>query len=261
MMPPAWLLDTFAALMLVVAAVSAIRLIAGRLPAGRLSVAELIGPYARLRGSDGADNDIAYLLMGIAMAGMLAASVTTLPSRAWETIFSVLTAWFAWRVARDTRLNGIRSVAGGHSAVHLFQCAAMVYLFAAVATSASMEMTGMGSGAAQSLQFPVLADAFAAVFVCYTVWDLGQLAGRRHSREAAASAGAVPVGDTAHTAGMAALTATAPSNTMKFRAEASRSVASDAALPPRALLLSPAATVASRIAMSVTMAFMLLTMT
>ena len=46
-----------------------------------------------------ADIDVAHLLMAIAMAGMLAASLQTLPNGAWEVIFGVLTAWFAYRVA------------------------------------------------------------------------------------------------------------------------------------------------------------------
>ena len=78
-MPPAWLLDIFTAFMLVVAAVNATRLVVARLPAGRLWVVKPTGPRSWLRGSGGADNDTAHLLMGIAMAGMLAASVTTLP--------------------------------------------------------------------------------------------------------------------------------------------------------------------------------------
>jgi hypothetical protein len=36
----------------------------------------------------------------------------------------------------------IRSLASGHSAVHLLQCGAMVYLFAAVTTSGSLPMAG-----------------------------------------------------------------------------------------------------------------------
>jgi hypothetical protein len=132
-MPPAWLLDSFAALMLVIAAVGTTRLAAARLASAHsLSVAEPTGSRPWPHGSSGADNDVAHLLMGIAMVGMLAASVTTLPSRAWEATFSVLTAWFAWRIARDARVNGIRSLASGHSAVHVLHCGAMLYLFAAI---------------------------------------------------------------------------------------------------------------------------------
>jgi Domain of unknown function (DUF5134) len=202
-MIPAWLLDGFAALMLVTAAVSATRL--------------AVAPWARR--SHGADNDIAHLLTGIAMAGMLAASVTTLSSGAWEATFSVLTAWFAWRLARDTRVNGIRSMASGHSAMHVLHCGAMVYLFVALRASAGMQMPGMGSGVAQSVEYPVLAVAFSAASACFSAWDLGQLSRQRH----------IPL-------------------------------ASEVRLAPRGLLLSPAAAATCRIAMGVTMAFMLLIM-
>ena len=65
-MSPAWLLDILAALMLVVAAVSATRLATARLPANRLSAAEPTGSRSSPRGSGGADTDIAHLLMCIA---------------------------------------------------------------------------------------------------------------------------------------------------------------------------------------------------
>ena len=91
MMTPAWILDIFAAVMLVVAAVSAARLVAAR-PWQHGSVVL-------------ADTDIAHLLMAIAMAGMLAASLQTLPNGAWEVIFGVLTAWFGYRVTRDARIE------------------------------------------------------------------------------------------------------------------------------------------------------------
>ena len=72
-MTPAWILDIFAAIMLVVAAVSAARLVAAR-------------PWQR--GAVVTDTDISHLLMGIAMAGMLAPSLTTLPNDAWVVVFA-----------------------------------------------------------------------------------------------------------------------------------------------------------------------------
>jgi hypothetical protein len=217
-MSPVWLLDILAALMLVVAAVSATRLGTAWLPANRLSAAEPTGSRSSPRGSDRADTDIAHLLMGIAMAGMLAPSVKTLPPHVWEAIFGLLTACFAWRLVGDTRLNGLRSLVSGHRTAHLLHCAAMVYMLAPLTTSDGMDMTAMCGGMAQSLKYPALALAFAFVLVCYGGWDvLGQLPGRPYSLGRAPSAGAAPAG------------ATAP-------------------------------TVACRIAMGVTMAFMLLIM-
>jgi hypothetical protein len=161
MTSPAPILDVFAAVMLGTATVSGTRLAAARRPAG-------------------ADHDVTHLLMGVAMAGMLAASLTTLTPGAWEAIFGPLTGWFAWRAARDARAAGIRALASGHSAVHLVQCAATVYLFA-VTTPSSMPMTGMGA-APPSLASPALALAFASVLAACTAGDIGQLAVRRHRR-------------------------------------------------------------------------------
>jgi Domain of unknown function (DUF5134) len=202
MMSPGWLPDILAALMMVVTAVSATRLATARLPAKRLAAAEPTGSRSSPRGSGGADTDIAHLLMCIAMAGMLAPSVKTLPPHAWEAIFGLLTAWFAWHLVRDTKVNGLRALVSWHRAAHPFHCAAMVYMFAALTTSdgMDMDMTGMGSGMALSLKYPALALAFAFVLVGYSVRDLlGQLSGRRYSLGVASSAGAAPARDTAPT--------------------------------------------------------------
>jgi hypothetical protein len=196
-MSPAWLLDILAILMLVVAAMSATRLATDWLPANRLSAAEPTGSRSSPRGSGGADTDIAHLLMGIAMAGMLAPSVKTLPPHAWEAIFGLLTAWFAWRLVGDTKLSGLRSLVSGHRAAHLFHCAAMVYMLVPLTTTDGMDLTAMCGGMARSLEYPALALAFAFVLVCYSGWEVfGQLSGRRHSLGVALSAGAAPADDT-----------------------------------------------------------------
>src|SRR3982074_1794787 len=114
MMIPAWILDTFAAIMLAVAAVSTARLITAR---------------TWRRGDPDGDIDVAHLLMGIAMAGMLTARLSTLPDNAWAGIFGVLTAWFGYQVTQETRGRGARAVASGHHTPHLVHSAAMLYMF------------------------------------------------------------------------------------------------------------------------------------
>ena len=64
-MIPSWILDIFAAVMLVVAAVSAARLVAASPRRHRTRPASL------------ADIDVAHLLMAIAMAGMLVPGLRT----------------------------------------------------------------------------------------------------------------------------------------------------------------------------------------
>jgi len=142
-MIPAWLLDVFAGVMLAVAAVSAARIAAARPWRGGQRAAE-------------ADIDAAHLLMAIAMTGTLAPRLRTLPAGAWEVVFGVLTAWFAYRVARDAQVSGFRALAGGHCAPHLLHAAAMLYMFLALTAPASHGggMSGMGGAAASAIGTP-----------------------------------------------------------------------------------------------------------
>jgi hypothetical protein len=258
MMTPAWLLDIFAALMLVVAAVSAARLVTAR---PWVSGGVTAGPAP--------DVDAAHLLMAIAMAGMLTASLTTLPNTVWEVIFGLMTAWFAWRVWRDASANGVRALAGGHCAPHLVHSGAMLYMFLALAAPAAggSGMAGMGgsSGSAmQTLEYPTLAFVFALILVGYSAWDLDYLSGRRYGLAGAgvslarvpAMAGAEPAG-----AGMPGPAAgTGDAVTAPPAADAFPAGPRGHGPGVRALLLSPGTTVGCRIVMGVTMAFMLVIM-
>jgi hypothetical protein len=191
MMSPPWLPAILAALMLVVTAVSAVRLGATQLPAGWLSAVRPDGPHPSPRCSDGADTDIAYLLMGVAMAGILVPRFRTLPSHAWEATFGVLTVWSAWRLFADTRVNGLRALASVHRAAHLLHCAATVYMLAAPTMTDDICRGGAESNsmAVQSFRLPTLALAF--VLVCYGAWDVfTQLPGRHYGFQNI-SAGAV----------------------------------------------------------------------
>jgi hypothetical protein len=263
-MTPVWILDILAALMLFVAAVSATRLVAAR-------------PWQR--GAVVTDSDIAHLLMAIAMAGMLVASLTTLPNVAWEVIFGLLTAWFAYRVTRDARANGVRALAGGHCAPHLTHSAAMLYMFLALgAPAGGSGMSGMGGSAGsvmQTLRYPTLAFVFALILVGYSIWDLDQLSGRRYSQASAglSLAGVTPAGvpamagaDSAaatfsgnQTTGGPVATDTRPGAATAGQA-APGGGAGKTGTAARQRLLSPGTTVGCRIAMGVTMAFMLLIM-
>jgi len=260
-MPPAWVTDIFAALMLVVAAASA----------ARLAVARPWQPGAVIP-----DTDIAHLLMGIAMAGMLASSLTTLSYGAWEVIFALLTVWFAYRVVRDARASGARALAGGHCAPHLVHSAAMLYMFLAVKTAGSGSgMAGMGGSAMQTLAYPTLAFIFALILIGYTAWDLDQLPGFRHSlapaialpdRLAVAVSVAGTSGGEAAAAGLSESGAgtttgrTPPGYSAGTGQESAGGATASGRSGAAAVLLSPGTTVGCRIAMGVTMALMLFLM-
>ena len=260
-MTPAWVLAILAALMLVVAGVSAVRL-------------GLARPWQK--GAVVTDTDVSHLFMGIAMAGMLVSSLTTLPNGAWEVIFALLTVWFGYRVIRDARRSGVRALAGGHCAPHLVHSAAMLYMFLALATApGGPGMSAMGGGSAtQTLKYPTLAFVFALILVGYAIWDIDQLSGKRYSRVGAiltvaavpaagvpALAGAEP-GTLASGAVASAIPAqgagagTAPVQTP----DAETAPAGTAPAGGAAWLLSAGTTVACRIVMGATMAFMLLIM-
>jgi hypothetical protein len=278
-MIPSWIFDLLAAFMLVVAAVSAARLVAAQ-------------PWRH--GSVIIDTDIAHLLMAIAMAGVLTPGLSTLPSAGWEVIFGVMIVWFAFRVVRDARSNRVRALAGGHCAPHLAHSGAMLYMFVGM-TSAAGAMAGMagmpgmprmsaGSSPMLMLSDPTPAFLFALVLIGYSIWDLDQLSGRRYSLTSAPVAlvgvrASVPAMAGAESATTTAFSGPDPSSGVSdaitdiasgsgaARAEAVARGAAGAGAGDRDVgggalgqfLLSPAVTIGCRVTMGVVMTFMLLT--
>jgi hypothetical protein len=269
-MIPAWILDIFAAIMLVVAAVSAARLVVAR-------------PWQHgTRQAALTDVDGAHLLMAIAMAGMLVASLQTLPNGAWSVIFAVLTVWFGYRVVRDAQVSGVRALAGGHCAPHFIHAGAMLYMFMAfTAPSAhgSGGMAGMAGGMSGmgTLQLPLLAFVFALVLIGYSVWDLDQLSGPGASGHySLATARTVPADPVLVGVGTSAAGAGAPAGpgAAALSPAAGATMAAEPVAEPTGIaempsasgpaggtgVLAPWVATGCRIAMGVTMAFMLLIM-
>jgi hypothetical protein len=186
MSTPAWILETFAAMMVLVAEVSA----------GQVVIARA---WTRRGGAD-AGIAVSQVLMGIAMTGILVSGLSILPNVVWEVVFAVMTAWFAWCLWRENRGRAAASVAHGHYAQHLVHSAAMLYLFAAMAGPSAAGpggMSGMAWGSAggmPTLHAPVLALIFALLLIAFTVHDLDRQA---EPGLAAAAAGTVPVAYTA----------------------------------------------------------------
>lgn len=174
MSTPAWILGIFGAVMLLVAEVSA----------GQLVVAHA---WTRRGGTDD-DIAVSQLLTGIAMAGILVPGLSALPNTVWEVVFAVMTAWFAWRLWRESRGRGAAAVARGRYAPHVVQSAAVLYLFAALAgpSAAGPSMSGTGgmpgmaggsSGGMATLHASTLALIFALLLVAFAVHDLDRRAG------------------------------------------------------------------------------------
>jgi hypothetical protein len=230
---PAWILETFAAIMILIAEASA----------GQLVIA-----HAWIR-RGGTGIAVSQLLMAIAMAGLLVPALGILPNAVWEVVFAVMTAWFAWCLRRESRRRGVAAVARGHYAPHLLRSAAMLYLFAAVAapsaagsgttTSGTGGMSGMAWGSSSgvpTLRASTLGLVFALLLIAFTVHDLDRRAGVDGYFRVAGSR-SVPAGS--------ALAAAA---------------AAPAAYTAGRLLLSPAVVKGCQVAIGVTIAFMLIIM-
>lgn len=226
-MIPFWILGIFAAVMLVVAAVSAARLVAAR-------------PWPQGMRRALTDIDVAHLLMAIAMAGQLVSGLRSLPDGAWEVIFGVMTAWFAYRVVRDAQVSGVRALAGGHCAPHLIHAGAMLYMFVAMSAPAAHGAVGMGGGMSGmgTLGLPFLAFLFALALVGYSIWDLDQVSGP---------------GTRGHYS-LAVARVSAPGPVLAAQGSPANAPADGTGV------LAPWVATGCRIAMGVTMAFMLLIM-
>jgi len=114
------------------------------------------------------DTDAGHVLMGVAMAGLLVARLRILPAATWEAVFAVGAAWFAWQLVRSRRRTAAASWRCLHPAPHLVECAAMLYMFFAAAPltarAAAAGMAGLSSS-----RFSVLALLMALFMVGYVV--------------------------------------------------------------------------------------------
>ena len=249
---PAWILGSFAAIMILLAEMSAGQLLIGR-------------AWTRRGGT--ADISVSHLLMGIAMAGIFVHGLSTLPNAVWEVVFAVMTAWFAWCLWRESRAPGAAAVAHRHSVPHLVHSAddaLYVRRLAAPAVAGSgMSMSGTGgmpgmaggsSGGMPTLHASTLALIFALLLIAFTVHDLDRPAGvdgyfrvvGRRSVAAGSALAAARPGRRARQPTRADAAETAP------RAE-------PAAYTAERLLLSPAVVKGCQVAIGVTMAFILIT--
>jgi hypothetical protein len=181
------------------------------------------------------DTDAVHVLMGVAMAGMLEPRLSPVPPLAWRGVFAAAAAWFAWRAIRA---RGRRHEPGrwrcAHPAPHAVECVAMIYMLLPAHPAVrepSMSMPAMsGPGGAN----PALALILAMFMLGYVLWTADQLT--TFSR-------AIPV--TAGSA-QAALARAAPAQAAPARAATA--------------VLAPRLAACYKIAMSVAMGYMLITM-
>jgi uncharacterized protein DUF5134 len=157
---PPWLSWPLAAVMLAVAAYCAARLTAAR---------------TRHRETE-YDADSTHVLMGVAMAGMLAPALGFLPAAAWAAVFAAAAAWFGGQALLAWRGRGSGPGRCRHPLPHATECLAMVYML----TAAPAQRPGSANGAAMpamgatggpgAARFPELAVIFAVFLVGYVAW-------------------------------------------------------------------------------------------
>jgi hypothetical protein len=234
---PAWLAGGLAALMIAIAVWCACRL-----------------AVSRLQGRDTErDADGLHVLMGVAMAGMFEPGLTAVPGAAWSVVFAAGAAWFAWQAIRA----GGRGADGrrcAHPAPHAVESAAMVYMLVPIGSwrsgrGAGMAMPGMTQGATTGN--PALTLVLALFMLGYVLWAIDRLAGLSRAM-AAATARGTGAGWSSGRAVTVAAVASVPGGP----APASMAYGDR----PASLALAPRGAVCYKIAMALTMGYMLVMM-
>ena len=230
---PAWLAEAFAAVMVLTATYSASRLAFSRL---RGRVTEL-------------DADALHTVMGAAMAGMLVPGLRLVPGNVWTAVFGIGAAWFGWHAVRARGRVSPGLVRCRHPVPHLVECAAMIYMLLLAHGPASggpaVAMAGMGASSSPQA-FPALAVILALFMLGYIVWTTDRLTARAAQRTT------VPAGPGSTGDHRSLVTAGARPGT-----NASASRADDQAGKPA---LAPTLAACTKIAMSLTMGYMLILM-
>jgi len=229
---PAWLPTGFVALMIVTAAYCA----------SRLAACRLLGKQTE------ADADGLHVLMGVGMAGMFEPGLSPVPGAMWRAVFTTAAAWFGWQAlrARRSRPARLRSV---HPAPHAVESAAMTYMFWATATPAARPGAAMPGMAGTPTGANLALTVVLAVFMLgYIVWTADLLA----------TPSAAKAANPARPA-----TADRPDVPLTTRASAPR--VTEAAPIARNLAasrpaLAPRLAACYKIAMSIAMGYMLITM-
>jgi Domain of unknown function (DUF5134) len=233
---PGWLNDIFAGMMVAVAVYGA-----GRLAAAR--------SWSRPTHQD---VDVAHVLMGTAMAGMLVSDLNPIPIGVWEVVFSVLGTWFIWRCYQFVKDPSTGFGYDKHvhrlsrRLIHLVMSLAMLYMFlaavpAAVGSGGSM---AMGAATGATANFVLLPSLFIVALFASAIWEvdrIGNLSPSRTTQDQTTPV-FVPVGGGSPTA------------------SANSNATDDGVDKTRSRWLAPRLEGASHIVMCVTMGYMLVLM-
>jgi len=240
---PAWLAGVLAAAMILTAGYAASRLATAR-----------VRPVATEADADGL-----HVLMGTAMAGMFLPQLNLLPSTVWTVMFGIGAAWFASRAIRARRAATPRWQCQT-PVPHLIECVAMLYMLwsvPAVQHGSAMVMPGMGASPAVTAGFPAFAVVLALFMLGYLLWTTDQLASLARASTSAPAPARGPEQRALVTVRSAA------SRPASLGRPAGTPPASAAPLPQPATgrpLLAPKLAACSKMAMSIAMGYMLVTL-
>jgi hypothetical protein len=204
------------------------------------------------------DADAVHVFMGAAMAGMLAPRLSPLPASAWEIVFAVAAAWFAWQAIHARRGNAAASDwRCAYPVPHLVECAAMLYMLLATPGSrpGGPPMTGMGESAGTAGSYSVLAVVLALFMLGYIVWTTEQRTSVALARTAR------PAPDMARDPARLPVTSPAMAAArIQDGPAASGAAGNQHGHPADGPVLAPGLAASYKIAMSITMGYMLIQM-
>jgi hypothetical protein len=143
------------------------------------------------------DADTQHVVMGVAMAGMLLPRLSPLPDTTWQVVFAGAVAWFGARAVLAIRGSAPASRwRSAHPLPHLVESAAMGYMLTALPGSwpggpaGGMAMPGVAGGhVAPGGSLLALAVVLALFMVGYVLWTADQLTSLARAAAVAARAG------------------------------------------------------------------------
>ncbi len=175
---PAWLTDIFAAVMITVAAYCASRLVVARW----------------WRRPTDVDSDGAHVVMGVAMAGTLVTGLRFGSVGLWEAVFAAAAAWFAWRFMRVRRGAPLSQWRCPQPGPHLVEYGATLYMYLALPAVAIAAKGPAGGMATTGARYSFLALVLALFMFGYVVRVGDRLTARAPGLAVAVPArGLVPV--------------------------------------------------------------------
>jgi hypothetical protein len=194
--------------------------------------------------------DALHVLMGVAMTGMLEPRLSPVPGTVWQAVFAAAVAWFAWQAIRVRSRRRPRGWQCAHPAPHAVESAAMLYMLLPARSAGyapAMAMPGMSGTAAWTN--PAIALVLALFMLGYVLWTTDRLAALSRARAATGYHPAEAHQPATTTAPAAAIRTVMPGPT-----------ATAHATPAVAATLAPRFADCYKIAMSIAMGYMLITM-